>query len=94
MHIQQRRFERLHRGLDVHLRWQHVLYGFLRLQARPGHAGDHELVRPDVLSLHELSQAGDGHTTRGLGEDAFGLGQQADALHDLIVADRGTGAVR
>ncbi len=45
-----------------------------------------------MAGLDQAAQAGDGHAAGGLGEDALALGEQADALNHLFVADGGGGA--
>src|SRR3990170_3508248 len=80
--------------LDVDRLGKAVGDGLLGLEAGAGDEGHHELVRVDVAGLYEAPQPGDDDAARRLGEDAFALRQEADALHDLLVADSGAGAAR
>src|SRR6185312_7810343 len=58
------------------------------LEALAGDVGHHALLGVDVAALRQLGQHRGGHPAGGLGEDAGRLGQQPDALADLIVGDR------
>ena len=58
---------------------------FDRLVAVAGDADDDRLVARNRAALDELPRRRDGHAAGRLGEDAFGLGQQLNALDDLVV---------
>src|SRR3954449_13236143 len=57
------------------------------LQTFPGVEDDGLLRRVQPAVTDQLAQHRDRHATGGLGEDAGGPGEVADALHDLVVAD-------
>src|SRR3954453_9744481 len=70
-------------------RWAHPVRGpddglerIERLQALTGVEDDGLLVPVQATVLHQLAEHRDGHPARGLGEDARGPGEVADALHD------------
>src|SRR3954451_660025 len=62
--------------------------GVERLQALAGDVSDDPVRGIDIPSARQLRQHRDSDPTRCLGEDAGGLGEQADALADLLVGHR------
>ena len=57
------------------------------LQPLAGEVDDDPLAGRDFSALGELAQNADGDAAGGLGEDARGLGEQVDAVADLLVVD-------
>ena len=65
-----------------------INYRFLRLEAGAGDERHDQLVAVDAAGLDEALQAGDDDAAGRLGEDALALGEQLDAVDDLVVVRR------
>src|SRR5437870_3389617 len=75
--------ERLERGVDL-LHREAVARGVESLEPLPGDVDDHPLGRLDVATFGELCEGRDRDAARRLREDAGRLGEEADAVADLV----------
>src|SRR5581483_39142 len=83
--LAERFLERRQRWSYLDCRSDLVGYGLLCLEPVAGNVGHHQLIAANLAAGDELLEAGDGHSAGGFGEDALGLRQQLDAVHDLLI---------